>query len=67
MREQLLARDGSTCGICLEPLDPSAAWPDPQSTSFDHITPLALNGGNEFDNLRLTHLSCNCSRQTGVA
>lgn len=60
---RLVERDGFLCGICLDPLDFEAAWPDPASVSFDHIAPLSLGGSNAESNLRLTHLACNCSRK----
>jgi hypothetical protein len=43
-------RDGFACRVCRDPA------PDLQ---IDHITPIALDGGNEIDNLQLLCAKCN--------
>lgn len=55
-------RDGWTCGICSESVDPTLKWPDPMSVSLDHVTPLSLGGSHTRDNTRCTHLRCNIRR-----
>lgn len=53
------ARDGWICQLCLLPIDPEAAWPDPMSASVDHIVPLALGGAHSMANVQSAHLGCN--------
>lgn len=56
------ARDGWTCQLCLLPIDPEVAWPDPMSASVDHVVPLALGGAHSMINVQSAHLSCNSSK-----
>ena len=56
------ARDGWTCQLCLLPIDPEVAWPDPMSASVDHVLPLALGGGHSMANVQSAHLGCNSSK-----
>lgn len=60
--EYLARRDGGDCGICGDPIDLGAEYPDPQSASIDHIVPVSLGGSDEETNLRLAHLVCNIRR-----
>lgn len=48
---------GAHCWLCGEPLDPSRRWPDPLSTTADHVTP-----GNPDSVLRPACLRCNSAR-----
>lgn len=45
-------RDNWTCGICGEPVDQA-------DMSLDHITPLEHGGDHSYDNVQLSHLTCN--------
>lgn len=56
---EIYERDGWTCGLCKEPVDPSLVWPHRMSASLDHITPIILGGTHTKDNVQLAHLSCN--------
>lgn len=62
----LIERDKSVCQLCKEPVDVSLKWPHKESASVDHITPRALGGSDDLDNLQLAHLSCNCIKQDRV-
>ena len=53
---QLLARDGSYCGICANKL------PSYKETHIDHIVPVFMKGQNDLVNLRAVHPSCNYGR-----
>jgi len=55
-------RDGLICGICSEPIDRDATFPDPLSASLDHIVPLSKGGEHSRANTRATHLRCNCRK-----
>jgi 5-methylcytosine-specific restriction endonuclease McrA len=52
LRPQIIARDGYTCGLCKGPVEP-------QDLSIDHIIPITRGGGDDPDNLQVTHLICN--------
>ena len=53
----LFDRDGDTCQLCGLPLPG-----DHSKIHVDHVLPVSLGGGDEVDNLRLAHASCNSSR-----
>lgn len=61
-RLAIYERDGWTCQICTEAVDPAV---DPNSTwgaTLDHITPKARGGSDDPSNLRLAHRWCNSVR-----
>lgn len=64
---EVYERDGWSCGICDEPVDPTLAYPDPMSASLDHVTPLSLGGSHTRDNSRCAHLRCNIRRGNRAA
>lgn len=56
------ARDGWTCQLCWQPIDPDVAWPDSASPSLDHIIPLSKGGSHCMTNVQSAHLGCNSSK-----
>lgn len=56
------ARDDWTCKLCLLPIDPEIAWPDPMSPSVDHVIPLSRGGAHAMHNVQSAHLGCNSSK-----
>lgn len=52
-------RDEWICGLCSEPVDRRASYPDPMSASLDHILPLSKGGHHTLSNVQLAHLACN--------
>lgn len=52
-------RDGWTCGICSQKVDPALKYPDLMSASLDHITPMVKGGGHVPDNVQCSHFLCN--------
>lgn len=52
-------RDGGTCGICCQPIDPLLPWPHRMSKTLDHVIPLAKGGTHEPANVQLAHAVCN--------
>lgn len=60
---RLMARDGSNCTICGEPLDRKIEDPDDQRyITFDHIIPRSRGGLDTDSNKRLAHRACNEAR-----
>ncbi|MYW28291.1 hypothetical protein GT040_03150 [Streptomyces sp. SID2119] len=55
-------RDAWTCSLCKGTVDASAAWPDPESASVDHVVPLSRGGSHTMANVRTAHLGCNLSK-----
>lgn len=55
----LAKRDGTTCGICSDPVDMTLVFPDLFRASVDHIVPYAQSGSHDPSNLQLVHLWCN--------
>ena len=55
-------RDGWTCRLCLLPIDPEVAWPDPMSASVDHVVALVHGGAHSMANVQSAHLGCNSSK-----
>lgn len=61
---EVFERDDWICGICHEPIDRDAVYPDGQSASLDHIIPLqppapCPPGTHTLDNVQAAHLLCN--------
>lgn len=52
LREQVIAIYGMTCHLCFGPIAPG-------DLSIDHVTPRALGGKDELENLRPAHKECN--------
>ena len=52
-------RDGWTCQLCHQPIDPAAQHPHPLSPSLDHRIPLVAGGQHTEDNVWAAHLQCN--------
>lgn len=59
VRRLVIERDGFICGICANEVDPS-------DVHLDHIVPVSLGGGNDPENLRVTHSLCNIRRGARV-
>lgn len=61
LRAQVI-RDEDDCYICLEPVDKSIKWPDPECAVADHILAV-VNGGEDIrENLSLAHNACNLAK-----
>ena len=63
----IFERDIWLCGLCVTPVDPESAWPDPMSPSLDHILPLSKGGTHTYENVQLAHLTCNVSKGNRIA
>lgn len=60
---RLMARDGTNCTICSEPLDRHIHdCHAPMYVTFDHIVPRSHGGLTTYKNLRLAHSRCNSAR-----
>lgn len=62
----LAKRDGANCGICGKPVDMQLQFPDLMRGSVDHIIPVAHGGTHDEDNLQLSHLRCNVTKQARI-
>jgi 5-methylcytosine-specific restriction endonuclease McrA len=54
----LLARDGSSCCHCGQPVEFDVEPNHPRRASLDHIVPRSEGGDNSIANLRLAHRGC---------
>jgi 5-methylcytosine-specific restriction endonuclease McrA len=60
---QLMARDGTNCTICGEPLDRKLRdVHHHRYITFDHIVPRSAGGSDATTNKRLAHAVCNWKR-----
>lgn len=64
---EVFERDDWMCGICSEPVDRDAKFPDALSVSLDHIIPLALGGDHSRANTQCAHLGCNVRKGARAA
>lgn len=62
----LFLRDGNSCGICHEEVDPKLKYPDRRSASVDHVIPRSRGGADDMANYQLAHLICNIRKQDKV-
>lgn len=58
----LAERDGPTCWLCGNQVDPAAPKGSPWAGSVDHVVPRARGGGDDPGNCRLAHRVCNSQR-----
>lgn len=47
------------CGICHKKINKNLKYPNPKSTSHDHIIPLSKGGAHTYSNVQPAHLDCN--------
>lgn len=62
MMRELIERDGLTCWLCGEPVDPDLPRDDAWAGTFDHVVAHGDGGPFELHNLRLAHCVCNRRR-----
>lgn len=62
----LFIRDGNSCGVCREEIDPILKYPDMRSASVDHVMPRSRGGADHLDNYQLAHFLCNIRKQDKV-
>jgi hypothetical protein len=65
VRREVYDRDGWRCHLCRRPVNRRLRYPDPRSTSLDHLIPLADGGTHDPANLATAHLGCNQARSRG--
>ncbi len=63
-RMAVAARDGWTCALCGERIDPTLRRPHPRALHVDHETPRAHGGPDTPSNYRATHARCNLRKGT---
>jgi hypothetical protein len=54
-RSEVFERDSGICYLCNEQVDPNN-W------HLDHVVPISKGGPHTYDNVRVTHPSCNLSK-----
>ena len=64
-RRAIYERDGWTCQLCFEIIDPDATE-HAQRASLDHIVPQSRGGSHDPSNLRMAHVGCNARRRDRV-
>lgn len=62
-RRRVYQRDGWTCGICGDSIDPEAKWPDTWCASLDHVVPMSKGGSHTYDNVQAAHHWCNTMKR----
>lgn len=63
LRVLVADRDGWTCQLCWEPIDPKLRRPHPLALAIDHIVEVAAGGSDAMSNLRAAHADCNARRR----
>lgn len=58
-------RDGWTCQLCGDPVDPGLTVPHPLAPTMDHMIPLARGGEHTGTNVQLAHFLCNSRKGDG--
>lgn len=58
----IFERDGWTCGICRQSVDPSLEAPDEEAACINHIVPLSRGGEHAAENLQCAHWICSSLR-----
>lgn len=66
-RLAIFERDGWTCWLCSDFVDPNLRYPNPMSASLDHVVPISLDGPHTEENARCAHLLCNARRGNRAA
>ena len=64
--KEVYLRDGWICQICHRRVNKNLKYPDPKSSSLDHIVPLTKGGTHTYKNVQLTHLVCNSGKKDRV-
>lgn len=64
--KRVFIRDGWICQICHKKVNKRLKYPNPMSSSLDHIIPLSTGGTHTYDNVQLAHLICNSSKYNNV-
>lgn len=60
--DSIFRRDNYICQLCMKPVNPALAYPDPFSASLDHRIPVVDGGNHTRDNVQCSHLRCNLSK-----
>lgn len=62
IRYKVFKRDNWVCGICKQPVNRLAKWPDLDYPTLDHIRPVSKGGLHTMANLQCAHFSCNARK-----
>jgi len=58
----IFLRDNWVCGICGRKINKRLKYPNPLSSSIDHIIPLSRDGNDNPINVQAAHLRCNVGK-----
>jgi 5-methylcytosine-specific restriction endonuclease McrA len=62
--EVVARRDKWICHICSEPVYSNASYT--RQPTLDHVIPLSKGGEHSYENIKLAHFSCNCSKHDSM-
>jgi hypothetical protein len=63
---EIIRRDLGVCAICAELVPAGLRFPNPDSASMDHKTPLSKGGLHLIENVQLSHLRCNIKSKAEI-
>lgn len=64
--KQIFERDGHICQLCGNRINMKLKFPDPYSSSIDHIIPVSKGGADAPINIQASHLGCNILKHAGA-
>lgn len=65
-RTDIFERDGWTCQLCGDPIDPAETI-RARTATIDHIVPISKGGPDTFENAQAAHMGCNSRKRDRVA
>lgn len=64
--EDVCARDGWVCGLCIGPIDPAIRGDRYLEGTVDHIVPISAGGTHTMDNVQPAHWTCNAAKRNST-
>jgi 5-methylcytosine-specific restriction endonuclease McrA len=62
LRREVIARYGTICYLCGQPVCADLPHRHPQSLTLDHVVPWSAGGLDTPENLRVAHMICNVEK-----
>jgi 5-methylcytosine-specific restriction endonuclease McrA len=60
--DQVLAKYGTDCYLCQEPIDLNIPRTEPKGLNIEHVIPIVKGGPDTLENVRPSHRNCNLSK-----